>query len=58
MRDCISCYNYNKPSCPFADLKHLDKIASRMYIVDCWCNKEDVEMCDMMCGDCEEDYDD
>jgi hypothetical protein len=51
MRDCISCYNYNKPSCPFADLDNLHRLKSRIYIVECWCDEDDVEMCDNMgCG--------
>ncbi len=50
MRDCTSCYNYQKPSCPFVDLDSLNRLKSRIYIMDCWCSEMDVEMCEMMCG--------
>lgn len=55
MRDCISCYNYNKPSCPFVDLDKLHRLKSRIYIMDCWCSEEMAMMCDIMCGDVEEE---
>ena len=50
MRYCISCYNYQKQSCPFFDLDGLNRLKSRIYIMYCWCDKGDIDMCDSMCG--------
>ena len=51
MRDCISCYNYDKPSCIFKDLSDVDKFKTRTYLVDCWCDEMDVERCELYgCG--------
>lgn len=57
MRDCISCYNYNKPSCPFKDLDKVNKLKSRIYLNDCWCycTEEDAIMCECMCGEVEDE---
>ncbi len=56
MNDCIKCYNYGKPSCPFLILNDLDKLKTRTYIVDCWCDEHDVERCNNYgCGNVEVD---
>ena len=55
MRDCISCYNYNKPSCPFLDLDNANRLKSRIYVMDCWCSDEMAMMCENICGVEEDD---
>ena len=56
MNDCIKCYNYGKLSCPLYNFSDLDRLKTRMYIVDCWIDEYDVEMCDNYgCGNVEVD---
>ena len=45
MNKCIKCYNYDKPSCLFNDLSDVDKLKTRTYLVDCWCDDMDDNMC-------------
>ena len=55
MNKCIKCYNYDKPSCLFKDLSDADKLKTRTYLVDCWCDEMDVERCELYgCGEVEE----
>lgn len=50
MKQCEWCYNYNKPSCPLFSFSELDRLKTRMYIVDCWCDKDDFILCQLECG--------
>ena len=56
MKQCKECYNYNKQSCPLYNFNDLDRLKTRMYIVDCWCDEHDVERCELYgCGNVEVD---
>ena len=48
MRDCVNCYNHNKPSCPFL---HSDNPSDYW----CYCSEEDAELCRTYCDEIEEE---
>ena len=54
LNNCPSCYNYKKEDCPFLELDGLNRIMKRT-IIDCWCDKSDVDMCLLYCDEIEED---
>lgn len=55
MNDCKDCYNYKKSSCPLFELNDVDKIKTREYVVDCWCNKDDTKLCELLCEGVEDE---
>jgi len=55
MNKCKDCYNYERSSCPLFELSDIDKIKTREYVVDCWCDEADAELCKLFCNEVEDD---
>ena len=52
---CKNCVNYNQPSCPFYNMTKPTTILSD-YGINCFQSEEDKMLCDMMCGEAEDEY--
>lgn len=53
IKECRTCVHCNKPSCPFGVCEGEQLMSD--FEIGCWQNKEDKELCDMMCGEAEND---
>lgn len=63
VKDCRTCVNFLTSSCPFYLKETNDYInyliarcSKREFGINCWQSEEDKLLCDLMCGDAENDF--